>query len=293
MKVLVTGAGGMLGTDLCADLAARGHEAIATDTREGFTPLDITDTKGTAAFVREARPDAIIHCAAWTDVDGAEKNPDAAYRVNALGSWNIAAAAVEIEAWVLCVSTDFIFDGKKTAPYTEFDAPNPLGVYGASKEAGERLVRQTHPAKHIIARTAWLYGVHGKNLPSTVIRLAKTLPELPFVTDEIVCPTHTRDLSRKLIDLMEDPLPGTYHVCSAGHCSLYEFAQAVLAGVGSPTPVVPITLAEYVDRFKPAARRPESTILRRLSLEMRGMDDMPPWQQALQEFLALIPEDKR
>jgi dTDP-4-dehydrorhamnose reductase len=293
MKVLVTGAGGMLGTDLCADLAARGHGVVATDLREGFVPLDITDTTGTLARVREEKPDAIIHCAAWTDVDGAERNPDGAYKVNALGSWNVAAAAAAVDALMVYISTDFVFDGRKGAPYTEFDAPNPLGHYGASKEAGERLVRQTLAGKHIIARASWLFGAHGNNLAYVVMRLAKTRPEVPFVTDQIVSPTFTKDLSRKLVDLIEDPLPGTYHVCNAGQCSLFDFARAVVDGIGSPTPVVPTTLAEYVERSKPPAARPAYSPMRRLALEMRGMDDMPTWQEAVAQFLALVPEDKK
>ena len=285
----------MLGTDLCADLTARGHDFVATDVREPFTPLDITDTRAVRAALAEHRPDAVIHCAAWTDVDGAERNPEAAYKVNALGSWNIAAACADANTWMLHVSTDFVFDGDKPggAPYTEFDATNPLGHYAASKEAAERLVRQTLPARHVIARTAWLYGVHGKNLPYVILNAAKTRPELTFVSDQIVCPTHTADLSRKLIDLMENPLPGTYHVCSAGACSLFEFAQAVVANAGLTTPVVSITLAEFEARFNPPAKRPRATPLRRLALEMRGMDDLPSWQDALKDFFARLPDDKR
>ena len=290
MKVLVTGAGGMLGTDLCADLQARGHEVIATDTREGFTPLDITDKRAAFAGVRETAPAAIIHCAAWTNVDGAERDPDGAYRVNALGSWHMAAAAAETGALLVYVSTDFVFDGRTGAPYTEFDPVNPLGHYGASKEAGERLVRQTLPDRHIIARTAWLYGVHGKNFPYAILNLAKKLPEVPVVADQVGCPTHTKDLSRKLIDLIEDPLPGTYHVAGAGHCSWFDFARAIVAAADLATPVVPITAREYAERFNSPTERPAYSPMRRLALEMRGMDDMPPWQESLTEFLALAPK---
>lgn len=287
MKALVTGAGGMLGTDLCAELAARGHEVVATDLRPGFTPLDITDTAGTRAVIEQIRPDAILHCAAWTDVDGAERTPDPAYKVNALGSWNVAAAARAANALMVYVSTDFVFDGQKGAAYTEFDAVNPLGHYGASKEIGERLVRQTS-TDHIIARTAWLYGAHGKNFPATILRLAREKPEIPVVADQVGCPTHTRDLARTLCALIEDPLPGTYHVCSAGECSWFEFAQAVVAAAGLDTPVVPITAEEYARRFNSPTRRPAYSPMRRLALEMRGMDDLPPWQDALREFLALL-----
>jgi dTDP-4-dehydrorhamnose reductase len=294
MRVLVTGAGGMLGTDLCADLAARGHEVIAADVREAenIVPLDITHTQDTLRAVGEMRPEAILHCAAWTDVDGAERTPDPAYRVNALGAWNVAAAARAVDALMVYISTDFVFDGSKSTPYTEFDAVNPLGHYGASKEAGERLVRQTTP-NHIIARTAWLYGVHGKNFPYTILRLARERPEIPVVADQIGCPTHTRDLSRKLCELIEDPLPGTYHICNAGECSWFEFARAIVAGAGRDTKVVPITAEEYAQRFSSPTRRPAYSPMRRFALELRGMDDLPPWQDALADFLALVPEDRR
>ncbi len=289
MKVLVTGAGGMLGKDVCADLTARGHEVVAAGRQEGLAFLDITDTKATRAFFETARPDAVIHCAAWTDVDGAERTPDPAYKVNALGSWNVANAAHYVGAWMAAVSTDFVFDGAKNAPYTEFDRVNPLGAYGASKEAGERLTRETLPGRHMIARTSWLYGVHGKNFPYTIRRLAEKLPEVPVVSDQVGCPTHTKDLSRKLIDLIEDPLPGTYHICNDGACSWFEFAQAIVEASGLETPVVPITGAEYAARFNSPTARPPHSPMRRMALEMRGMDDLPHWRDALNEFLALIP----
>jgi len=296
MRVLVTGAAGMLGTDVCVELSARGHEAIraarAGEGREGFVPLDIADTRATVAAVRDLRPDAILNCAAWTDVDGAERNPEPAYKVNALGSWNLAHAAGEAGCWLLSVSTDFVFDGRKRSPYTEFDATNPLGAYGASKEAGEVLIRETLPGRHIIARTAWLYGANGKNFVYTIRRLARSLPEVPIVSDQVGCPTHTRDLARKLVQLAEDPLPGTYHVCSKGQCSWFEFAQEIARQSGYDTPVVPISGADYAARFNSPTERPAYSPMRRLALEMRGMDDLPEWQDALREFIGLIPEGK-
>jgi dTDP-4-dehydrorhamnose reductase len=285
MKVLVTGAGGMLGTDVRAVLMERGHEVVATGRREGFTPLDVTDTHQTMQVIGAERPEVVLHCAAWTDVDGAERDPDGAYRGNALGAWNVAAAAAETGALMIYVSTDFVFDGAKNAPYTEFDRTNPLGVYGASKEAGEQLVRQTLPDRHIIARTSWLFGRHGKCFPKTVLRLAESKPEVPIVADQIGCPTFTEDLARKLAELAEDPLPGTYHICNAGECSWYEFAQEIVRQAGLSTPVVPITAAEYAARFNSPTRRPAYSPLRRLALQMRGMDDLRDWREALSAFL--------
>jgi dTDP-4-dehydrorhamnose reductase len=288
MKVMVTGAGGMLGTDVCSVLEERGHDVVATGRREGFLPLDVTDTRQTAEVIAAERPDAILHCAAWTDVDGAERDPAGAYRGNALGAWNVASAASQSGALMVYVSTDFVFDGEKKSAYTEFDRTNPLGVYGASKEAGEQLVRQTLPGRHIIARTSWLFGKHGKCFPKTILRLAQSLPEVPVVADQVGCPTFTADLARKLVELTENPLPGTYHICNAGECSWYEFAQEIANLAGLSTPVVPITAAEYAERFKSPTKRPAYSPMRRLALEMRGMDDLRDWKDALAIFLPTI-----
>lgn len=294
MKVLVTGAGGMLGTDVCEALVGRGHHVVKTGRveRDGYVSLDITDTGETVGVVRREAPDAIIHCAAWTDVDGAERTPDPAYRVNALGSWNLAHAAGETGAWLIGVSTDFVFDGGKNAPYTEFDTTNPIGAYGASKEAGEVLIRGTLPGRHMIARTSWLFGVHGKNFPYTIRRLAQKLPEVPVVSDQIGSPTHTRDLARKLVDLAESPLPGTYHVSSAGQCSWFEFAQAIVEASGYDTPVVPISAQTYAEKFNSPTKRPAYSVMDHLALRMRGMDDLPHWRDALTDFMRRVPDGK-
>jgi dTDP-4-dehydrorhamnose reductase len=282
MNLLITGAHGMLGQELHADAERRGHTVIATDR----DTLDIADLTAVREALRAQRPDAVLHCAAYTNVDAAEAHVDAAYAVNALGSWHLAAACAETDTWLACVSTDFVFDGAKGAPYDEFDPVRPISVYGASKEVGERLVRQTLPARHLICRTAYLYGPYGKNLVESILRFARSQPQLTFVEDQIVSPTHTADLSRVLLDLVENPLPGTYHVASAGECSLYEFAQAAVHLAGLTTPVAPTTFAEYVARFQPVARRPLISPLERRSLKMRGMDTLPHWRDALAAYLA-------
>lgn len=291
MRVMVTGATGMLGSDVCAVLLSRGHKVIAATRKGGDSslPLEITDTKACLLCIEKEKPDAIIHCAAWTNVDGAERDPEAAYRGNALGAWNIATGASKVGAMMVYVSTDFVFDGEKGQPYTEFDKVSPLGVYGASKEAGEQLVRQALPDRHIIARTSWLFGINGKNFVTTVQHLAEKLPEIPIVADQIGSPTFTVDLAEKLVELIEAPLlPGTYHISNAGHCSWFEFAQAIVKQSGLQTPVVPITGAEYAARFNSPTRRPAFSPLRRLALEMRGMDNMPTWQDALGRYLVLL-----
>lgn len=284
MKVLVTGAGGMLGQDVVARLAHVGHDAVATGRKEGLLPLDVTDTEAARKTLETLRPDAVIHCAAWTNVDGAEREPDGAYRGNALGAWNVASAAAHVGAWMVYVSTDFVFDGEKGSPYTEFDRVNPLGVYGASKEAGEQLVRQILPQRHIIARTSWLYGRGGPCFPKTILRLAEKSPEVPVVSDQIGTPTATVNLARKLVELAENPLPGTYHVSDTGHCSWYDFARAIVQNANLSTPIVPITAAEYAARFNSPTRRPAYSVMQPLSLSLRGMNDMPPWEDALAQF---------
>lgn len=295
LKVLVTGAGGMLGTDVCVTLARRGHPVVPTGRRAGLVPLDVTDLAQCREVLQTERPDIIVHCAAWTNVDGAETDPLGAYQGNALGAWNLAAIAAEIGAWLVYVSTDFVFDGVRETPYTEFDRVNPLGIYGKSKEAGEQLVRQVLPSRHMIARTSWLFGQHGKCFPKTILRLAESRSEIPVVADQIGCPTFTPDLAEKLADLIEDPLPGTYHICNDGPCSWFDFAEAIVADAGLTTKIVPITAAEYAERFNSSTPRPAYSVLRRMALELRGMDTMRDWRPTLGEFLSAIrgTEDPR
>ncbi|HZT43863.1 MAG TPA: dTDP-4-dehydrorhamnose reductase [Chthonomonadaceae bacterium] len=290
MRVLVTGANGMLGIDLCRLLEKAGHEVIRTDVgaREGqsvpdWQPLDITDVHTVSQTLLHYQPDAVIHCAAYTDVDGCERNPDLAYRINALGTWNLAATCGAHNITLFYISTDFVFDGVKTEPYTEFDPTHPLSHYGASKLAGEQLVRQLC-RRHIIARTAWLYGVHGKNFPNTILSLAQTRTELNVVADQVGSPTHTIDLAQTLVSLLDSPLYGTYHIVNAGSCSWFELAQKTLelAGIHSME-IKPIPASQYPTPTK----RPAYSVLRRYALELQGRDNLRPWQQALAEFISL------
>ncbi len=292
MKILVTGANGMLGLDLGAMLEAAGHEVLRTDVgkREGmevpdWLTLDITNTEQVMAFTQEHKPNAIFHGAAYTDVDGCERNPDLAYKVNGVGTWNLAAAASALDIPILYISTDFVFDGKKKEPYIEMDTPYPLGHYGASKLAGERYVAQLC-RKHFIVRTSWLFGVNGPNFPRKMLELAETRKELKVVGDQIGSPTHTRDLCRVAIGLLTtSPLYGTYHVSNAGQCSWYEFAKTTLelAGVTS-VEVHPIP----ADEWPTPTQRPAFSVMRHYSLELQGKDDLPHWKDAVREFLSLL-----
>jgi len=280
----------MLGLDLCPMLERAGHQVVRTDVsvREGQTvplweSLDITNTAAVLQLILKHQPDAVIHGAAYTDVDGCTRDPDLAYRVNGLGTWNIASVCGAHNIALFYISTDFVFDGAKTTPYTEFDTPNPLSPYGASKLAGERFVAQLC-RKHFILRTSWLFGVHGKSFPATMINLAKTRSELNIVCDQIGSPTHTVDLAHTAISLLESPLYGTYHVTNSGHCSWFDLATRTLELAGAKDTVVkPMPAAQWPS---PTIRPPYS-VLRHYSLELQGRDNLPPWQRALEEFMAL------
>lgn len=281
MRVLVTGANGMLGTDLCARLRAEGMEPIATDIAGAPVALDVTDRAACARALAETRPDATVHCAAYTDVDGAERSPDLAYRLNAYGSWVLASACAEHDVPLCAISTDFVFDGLKRAPYTEFDMPCPLGVYGASKLGGENRIRETW-RKHWIVRTAWLYGVHGRSFPASILRAAASRPELRVVADQRGSPTCTADLSAAIVRLLASPLYGTYHVVNDGDASWYELACHLLDCAGlAHVKVTPIRAAEWPS----PARRPAYSVLRPFALEMSGMPVPRHWREAVRDYI--------
>lgn len=289
MKVLVTGANGMLGIDLCAELESAGHTVIRVDAavREGLSVpawvrVDVTDTKEIEACLLYHQPDVVIHAAAYTDVDGCERNPDLAFRVNAFGAWNIAAVCGAHRITLFYISTDFVFDGAKQTPYTEFDIPNPLSHYGASKLAGERFVASLCP-RHFIVRTSWLFGVHGKNFPDIILRKAAVQTEIGVVCDQVGSPTYAPDLSRALIALLDSPLYGTYHITNSGHCSWYEFARKAVELAGIKTVEIKPTPAEL---WPSPTRRPAYSVLRHYALELQGRDNLPPWPQALAHFIA-------
>ncbi len=288
MKVLVTGANGMLGIDLCAELEAAGHTVVRADAnlREGlvvpaWVRIDVTNTKEVEECVLYHQPDAVIHAAAYTDVDGCERDPDLAYRVNALGTWNIAAVCGAHHITLFYISTDFVFDGEKKEPYTEFDTPHPLSHYGASKLAGERFVASLC-TRHFIVRSSWMFGMHGKNFPETILKKAATQHELGVVCDQFGSPTYAPDLAKALISLLESPLYGTYHITNAGHCCWYEFAQKAVELAGLKNVIVKPMPAEL---WPSPTKRPAYSVLRHYALELQGRDNLPPWTQALSHFI--------
>ena len=276
MKVLVTGATGMLGRALGESLGPE-HEVIAL----GRAGLDVTDPTATRAAFGRARPDVVVHAGAWTDVDGCELAPDRAFRVNALGSRNVAVACHEAGAACCYISTDYVFDGDKPDPYTEFDQPNPISWYGASKLAGERYV-QTLTPRHWIVRSSWLFGPGGRNFVKTILEKARAGEDLRVVDDQVGSPTHSRDLARAIARLIGEPRYGVWHVTNSGWCSRYDLAAAVLESTGLiGTRLIPIASKE-LDR--PAAR-PRNSVLRNYCWELEGWPALRPWPDALRDYL--------
>jgi len=276
MRVAITGAAGMLGVDVAAALRLGGHEPLAL-TRQ---TLDITDHQAVCRLLAEQAPEVVIHCAAWTDVDGCEQNPEQAFRVNALGTWHVAAACRQLGTNLIYVSTDFVFDGENPGGYTEFDPPRPINFYGASKLAGEELVRELVPG-HFIVRSSWLFGVHGRNFVERILERAHAEPEVPVVQDQVGSPTYTSDLAGAVVRLLDSSLFGTYHITNQGRCSWAEFAQEILRQVGSDCRVKPTAAAQWPS----PARRPRCSVLRNYALELQGKPLLRPWQEALAEYL--------
>lgn len=281
MKVMVTGARGMLGTDICAALSAQ-HEVRGVDLED----FDITDPGATRAAVASCRPELVIHCAAWTDVDGCERDPERAFRHNAGGTWHVASACAEAGARLVYISTDFVFDGEKREPYTEFDQPNPLSVYAASKLAGENLVRGLLPG-HYIVRSAWLYGTSGRSFVHRILAAAAERGEVRVVADQFGSPTFTCDLAAAIGELIVSgrAIPGTYHLVNAGVCSWAELAAEAIRLAGRSAQVVPIPASEWPS----PTRRPVYSALRSRWLELQGLPAMRHWKQALAQYLAAPP----
>jgi dTDP-4-dehydrorhamnose reductase len=271
----------MLGTDVVLALNSEGLEAIPTYHSTGESHLDITDQPAVYKALREHRPDAVINCAAFTHVDGAESNPDAAFRVNAFGSMVVANACAEYDIPLCAISTDFVFDGAKEGLYTEFDQPNPRGVYASSKYAGENCIREVW-RKHWIVRSSWLFGLHGPCFPNSILKAAQTKPELPVVADQRGTPTYTADLAQALIMLIRSPFYGTYHIANTGVTTWYEFACCAVKMAGLKNKVIPITAEQWLS----PTPRPVNSALRPYVLELQGRPLLRPWEEALAEYIS-------
>jgi dTDP-4-dehydrorhamnose reductase len=272
--ILVVGANGMLGRDL---MALIGDPARGVDIGE----IDITSLESTERIIRTLKPEAVINCAAYTDVDGCETNAEKAMQVNGEGVAHLAMATREIGARLVHVSTDYVFDGSKGSPYAEDDAPCPLGVYGESKLAGE--LNAAFNPDHLIVRTQWLYGLHGKNFVETMLRLAVEKDELSVVDDQVGSPTWTVDLSQAILALLKTGGRGIYHAANAGFCSWNEFAQAIFEEAGLSVKVNGMT----TDELNRPARRPLYSTLDCSKLEQDAGFRPQPWRSALKAYLQL------
>jgi dTDP-4-dehydrorhamnose reductase len=274
MRVLVIGAAGMLGQDLLAAAEGAGHEPAGLDLPE----IDITDAASTRERVLEQRPDVVINCAAWTDVDGAEEHEDRATEINGRGAGNVAAAAVEAGALAVQLSTDYSFDGHASEPWVESSPTNPQGAYGRSKLAGEIAVA-AHGPDYAIVRTAWLFGPHGKNFVDTMLRLGAEREEVTVVDDQIGCPTYTGHLATALVEIAHRRLRGVMHVAGAGACSWYDLAVAAFERTGTACAVKRGSTAEL---GRPAPRPAYSV----LGTERTDTPRLPPWEEGLAAHLA-------
>ena len=273
MKALIIGATGLLGKDLIREWQS--DEVVGAGSRD----VDIRNTDEVSRFVREAAPDWIVLSAAYTNVDGCESNQELAFAVNRDGAVNVALAARQSGARMLFVSSDYVFDGKKTSPYEVDDPRNPQSVYGRSKAEAEVRLLETLP-DCCVARTSWLYGVGGKCFPDSILKLAESRPVLDVVDDQRGCPTYSVDLARAIIELCRKNASGILHVTNAGECTWFEFAREILKRSRSATEVRPTT----TEKMARPAPRPAYSVLSRKSLE-RYCVAMPQWRDALQRYL--------
>lgn len=302
MKILVTGVGGQLGHDVMNELIKRGHTGIGSDiapvysgiadsspiTTADYVPMDITDKQSVTQIITDIKPDAVIHCAAWTAVDAAEDedNKAKAALINSEGTRNIADACKDIDAKMIYISTDYVFDGQGTTPW-EPDCKDyaPLNVYGKTKLDGELAVSEILE-KYFIVRIAWVFGLNGKNFIKTMLNVGKTHPEVRVVNDQIGTPTYTLDLSRLLIDMVESDKYGYYHATNeGGYISWYDFTCEIYKQAGLSTKVTPVSTAEY---GLSKAARPFNSRLDKKKLAENGFTPLPVWQDAVKRYLQEI-----
>ena len=287
MKTIVTGAAGVVGTDLCHVLEKADYEVVRTDinTAEGAQHMDVRDTSQVASTVNTERPGLVIHLAAETDVDRCEIDIDHAYRTNALGTCNVALACQREDIPMVYVSTAGVFDGTKNEPYTEFDHPNPVNVYGRSKLEGEKLVTQLL-SRFFIVRASWMIGGGPAKDRKFVGKIMKQLEagstELSAVTDKIGTLTYAPDLCECLVKLVKTGWYGTYHLANRGACTRYDVARHVLDHLGREDVVLKAVTSEAFVLLAPRAR---SEMLRNYILELRGMDHMRHWREAVDDYL--------
>ncbi len=275
MRLLITGAAGMLGQDLAAAAAAADHQVVALARAE----LDITDPGAVEAAIGAAQADAVLNCAAYTNVDGAETDVEAAFAVNETGAGNVAHACTAAGAWMIHISSDYVFDGAKRAPYVESDPTAPLSQYGRSKLAGEHAVARAAPDRHTIVRSSWLFGTGGPCFPATILRLAAERDELSVVDDQVGCPTFTGELAVALVTVAAERPAGIVHLAGGGQCSWYQFAREIVDAAGLSCQVRP---GRTEDLARPAPRPAYSV----LGSERAGTPRLRDWREGLASYMA-------
>mgnify|MGYP003211469817 FL=1 len=284
-KILVTGCNGQLGRAIRKEYAASDVEFINTDVveGEGVVSLDITDVDTVLKLVRAEKPDVIINCAAHTNVDKCEEQWDLAYKINAIGPRNLSIAATEADAKMIHVSTDYVFEGNGTRPYTEFDAPNPVSAYGKTKLEGENFVKE-FAKKHFILRTAWLYG-DGKNFVKTMLALAENHDELNVVCDQVGTPTSAVELAKMIHYLEGTENYGTFHATCEGDTNWADFAEAIFKRAGKNVKVNHVTSKQYKEMNPASANRPAYSILEDYMIKLTSDFVMADWQDALDVYM--------
>ena len=287
MRVLVTGVNGQLGYDVVNELKSRKHEAIGVDVAE----MDVTDKNAVNRVIGEVRPDAVIHCAAWTAVDAAEEpsNYEKVMKINADGTKYIAEACKFVNAKMMYISTDYVFNGQGEIPWrADCKDYAPLNVYGESKLSGEKAVSELLE-KYFIVRIAWAFGKNGNNFVKTMLKLSETHETLRIVADQTGTPTYTYDLARLLVDMVETEKYGYYHATNeGGYISWADFAKEIFRQTGKTTQVIPVTTAEY---GLSKARRPFNSRLDKSKLVTSGFTPLPTWQDALARYLNVLKEN--
>ena len=278
MKILITGSNGMLGHDLI-EVLKDSHELVLTTSKT----LDITDRQKTVEFIRKNRPDIVINSAAYTDVDGCETNQDLAYAVNGEGVRNLALGCSEVDCPLVHVSTDYVFDGTAREPIAENGEIGPISVYGKSKLKGEEAIEEILD-KYFIVRTAWLYGINGKNFPKTMLELSENHSEITVVYDEVGTPTYTPDLAYGISQLIETDLYGIYHLTNSGNCSWCEFARYIFEIAERDVEVIPVTASE----FSRPAPRPSYSVLKNEKWIENGFEPLRDYKEAIKDYIELI-----
>jgi len=281
-RVVVTGAGGMLGRAVVERFAVC-HDVVPLR----HADCDLTDARATRDWLEGCAPRHIVHCAAWTDVDGCESDPERALRANSFATRNVALAAQHVDASLCYISTDYVFDGAKPGPYREEDPTAPLNVYGLSKRDGERHVLR-HCRRSYVVRTSWLFGPGGKNFVRTMAELLRARDEVRVVNDQVGSPTYTLDLARCLLALVESEFYGIYHLTNAGTCSWYELASAIAARLGSRCRVVPCASAELP---RPAPR-PLNSVLEPWNYRASGLPMPRSWRAAVDDYLGVLAREE-